>query len=107
MAIQPALSQVAEVIKSVVKDASAPTTTVQADANLQIIEALQSLTNEIKDIKTEVATLKAQSVSSSENRVPVPRSVVVKALPNEQVITSMKVGSVRNIVRRSTGLPPQ
>lgn len=107
MAIQPALSQVAEVIKSVVKDASAPTTTVQADANLQIIEALQSLTNEIKDIKTEVATLKAQSVPSSENRVPVPRSVVVKALPNEQVITSMKVGSVRNIVRRSTGLPPQ
>lgn len=104
MVIQPALSQVAEVIKSVVKEASGSVQTTQPDANSQVMEAIQALTNKVDGVITEVATFKAQSVPSVENRVPVPRSVVVKSTPNEQVVTPVKSGSVKNIIRRSVGL---
>jgi len=104
MVIQPALSQVAEVIKSVVKEASGAVQPTQPDANAQVMEAIQALTNKVDGVITEVATFKAQSVPSIENRVPVPRSVVVKSTPTEQVVQPVKSGSVKNIIRRSVGL---
>lgn len=105
IAIQPALSQVAEVIKSVVKEGSGNVQTSAPDVNSQILEEMRALTNKVDGVINEVATIKAQSVPSVENRVPVPRSVVVKALPNEQVNPSpVKPGSVKSITRRSVGL---
>ena len=104
MVIQPALSQVAEVIKSVVKEASGGVQTTQPDANSQVMEAIQALTNKVDGVITEVATFKAQSVPSVENRVPVPRSVVIKSQPQQPANTSqVKPGSVKDVVRRSVG----
>lgn len=104
IAIQPALSQVAEVIKSVVKEGSGNVQTSAPDVNSQILEEMRALTNKVDGVINEVATIKAQAVPSVENRVPVPRSVVVKSTPTEQVVQPVKSGSVKSIIRRSVGL---
>ena len=103
MAIQPSLVQVGEVIRSLVKEENAQSV-LPANGNDQMLEVLQSLTNSVNEIKNEVATFKAQSVTSTQQaRVPVPRSAVVKSnAPVEQPVVA--TNSVKNLVRRSVGL---
>lgn len=102
MAIQPALSQVGEVIKSMVKEASILQFT-PADGNSQVMEAIQALTNKLDGVITEVATFKSTTLNN-QNRVPVPRSAVVKSTVQQAVPTpAIKPGSVKDIIRRSIG----
>ena len=103
-AIQPALEEVGQEITNVVKksvgETVAPSQPNPSDA---ILEAIQSLTQTVTTLGTEVATLKAQTLTPpATNRVPVPRSIVPQIVTKSQTPeVEEKPNSVRNVVRRS------
>ena len=77
---------------------------------------IKSLTNQFSEVttalRTEIATLKAQTTVVSENPpIPAPRSVVIQQstalVPNQpqtQLSTANGLPSVKAIARRSVGL---
>lgn len=103
--INPALAELGGAITNIVKEsvgqiAKEPTTNDQGF----VVEALTSLTETMKSLAQEVATLKAQtsqpSVNPVVNRTPVPRSIQVPVV-NQSQATNVNPNSVANIVRRS------
>lgn len=105
VAINPALQELGTAITQTVREASGekPVAPVSNDQAV-VLEAVTSLTNVVKDLATEVATLKAQTnVPSNVNRVPVPRSIQpqIQASLTGQPAPIVNPNSVANIVRRS------
>lgn len=103
--VQPALEALGNEIREEVKkslpnggEPSAP------DANETIMELLQSLTQKLEGVATEVATMKAQTQTPvvQQSRVPVPRSIA-PTLIQSPVAPEVKPTSVKGIVRRSVG----
>lgn len=110
--INPVLAELGSAITLLVKGDTAKPDTVSNDGGL-ILEAVTSLTQTVKDLATEVATLKAQTLTTSNvtvNRVPAPRSIQpqIQAALTGQSSQVINPNSVKNIVRRSVsqGLPP-
>ena len=104
--VQPVLELVGQEIVNVVSKSVGETSLVTPPVNDAVLEALQELKSQIQTIGTEVATLKAQSVSvpSLENRVPAPRSITPTIMKSTVPSGDENPNSVRNIVRRSVGL---
>jgi hypothetical protein len=105
VAINPALQELGTAITQTVREASGekPVAPVSNDQAV-VLEAVSSLTNVVKDLATQVATLKAQTnVPSNVNRVPVPRSIQpqIQASLTGQPTPVVNPNSVANIVRRS------
>jgi hypothetical protein len=104
VAINPALQELGTAITQTVREASGekPVAPVSNDQAV-VLEAVTSLTNVVKDLATEVATLKAQTnVPSNVNRVPVPRSIQPQIQASlTEAPKQVNPMSVANIVRRS------
>lgn len=101
--IQPALEAVGAEILKVVKASTDEPAPAQPDSNTTILEEIRSLSLAVQNISTEVATMKAQNtVQPQSQRVPVPRSVIVKS--DAPATPEIKPGSVKDIARRSVGL---
>lgn len=109
-AIQPALEAVGNEITIEVKSATStePVNVTAPDASNAVLEAIQNLSLSMESIKSEVATIKASQVNTTE-RVPVPRSISVQRSVTETPAQPVaNPNSVANIVRRSvdSALPP-
>lgn len=101
--IQPALEALGQEIVNVVKAASNDPAPVQPDSTTVLLEEIRNLSLAVQNVTTEVATIKAQSqIQPQSQRVPVPRSVVVKS--DTQTASEVKPGSVKDVIRRSVGL---
>jgi hypothetical protein len=104
VAINPALQELGTAITQTVREAGGekPVAPVSNDQAV-VLEAVSSLTDVVKDLATQVATLKAQTlVPSNVNRVPVPRSIqpqIQASLTGQP--KQVNPNSVANIVRRS------
>lgn len=111
-AIQPALEVVGNEITIEVKSATntEPVAAAQPDPNSAILEAIQNLSLTVESIKTEFATIKAQSTPvNTTERVPVPRSISVqRSVTEAPAQPAVNPNSVANIVRRTVdpALPP-
>lgn len=111
-AIQPALEVVGNEITIEVKSATStePVAVSQPDPNSAILEAIQNLSMTVESMKTEFATIKAQSTPvNTTERVPVPRSISVQRSATEATAQPpVNPNSVANIVRRTVdpALPP-
>jgi len=108
--INPALQEMGNAITAFVRESMGAVAPVPAsNENGQILEAVAILTESVKSLSAEVATLKAQTSVPSNvvvpNRVPVPRSIPAQTVAQTQ--KSVNPNSVTNIVRRSvsTDLP--
>lgn len=104
--VQPVLELVGQEIVNAVSKSVGETPLVTPPVSDAVLEALQELKSQVQTISTEVATLKAQSVSvpSLENRVPAPRSITPTIMKSTVPSGDENPNSVRNIVRRSVGL---
>ena len=104
--VQPVLELVGQEIVNAVSKSVGETPLVTPPVSDAVLEILQKLESQVQTISTEVATLKAQSVSvpSLENRVPAPRSITPTILKSTVPSGDENPNSVRNIVRRSVGL---
>lgn len=111
-AIQPALEVVGSEITIEVKSATntEPVAIAQPDPNSALLEAIQNLSLTVESMKTEFATIKAQSTPvNTTERVPVPRSISVQRSATETPAQpAVNPNSVANIVRRTVdpALPP-
>lgn len=111
-AIQPALEVVGNEITIEVKSATntEPVAVAQPDPNSALLEAIQNLSLTVESMKTEFATIKAQSTPvNTTERVPVPRSIRVQRSATEAPAQpAVNPNSVANIVRRTVdpALPP-
>lgn len=108
--IQPALEEVGKQITEVVRSTVVvENPQPQSQVNNDVLFLLQSLTDKVDGVLTEVATLKARESTSPamENRVPVPRSIVPQVTPQlvNKSDVSVNPNSVQNVARRSVGLP--
>lgn len=104
--VQPVLELVGQEIVNAVSKSVGETPLVTPPVSDAVLEVLQELKSQVQTISTEVATLKAQSVSvpSLESRVPAPRSITPIIVKSTVPSGDENPNSVRNIVRRSVGL---
>lgn len=104
--VQPVLELVGQEIVNAVSKSVGETQVATPPVSDAVLEVLQELKSQIASIGTEVATLKAQSVSvpSLENRVPAPRSLTPTVVKSTVPSGDENPNSVKNIVRRSVGL---
>lgn len=104
--VQPVLEELGQTIIQVVR-ASTPNDAQPAPAttNDAVLEAIQSLSFQVRELGTEVATMKAQVATPKveNSRVPVPRSIAPQVA--KSAVTEQPSGtSIRDIARRSVGL---
>lgn len=109
-AIQPVLEELGSSIVEVVKSAT-PVVEVKVDSNAQVLEAINNLASTVKSAVEDIATIKAQQTLApsqllEQNRVPVPRSIVQPVQNLVQKSENVNPNSLKNQIRRSTGLPP-
>jgi hypothetical protein len=106
--VNPALSELGNAITAIVREsmgalAPAPVSNEQG----LLLESISSLTETVKSLATEVATMKAQAilqpnVSPVVNKVPVPRSISPTLVKQSQAILQpVNPNSIHNITRRS------
>lgn len=104
--IQPALDLLGTEILNAVQKSTVNSPAAQPDNSSMLLEEIRNLSNQLGQMATEVATLKAQTVAPSvqtQKRVPVPRSVTVERSATTQA-PEIQPGSVKDIARRSVGL---
>ena len=100
--INPALQELGQAITEQVKQSVGVETKTEANDGGMVLEALTSLTNTVKDLATEVATLKAQKSQVPEQpRIPAPRAVTPIIQASMTTEKPVNPNSVTNIVRRS------
>lgn len=109
--INPALQEIGNSITALVRESMGQSAPIpQSNVNGAAMEAINSLTEVVKSLATEVATMKAQSVQPSvpqANVMPKPRSIQPALVSQSQTQTTANPNSLTNIVRRSvsTQLP--
>lgn len=106
--VQPLLEEVGNRIVAVVRSSVGEVPATPTPVNDAVLEAIQSLSQSVQEMGTELATLKAQSANVNAPvapRVPVPRSISPLAVKSEIPSTTPEnPNSVKSIVRRSVGL---
>lgn len=100
--INPALQELGQAITEQVKQSVGVDTKTEANDGGMVLEALTNLTNTVKDLATEVATLKAQQSQAPEQpRIPAPRAVTPIIQASMTTEKPVNPNSIANIVRRS------
>lgn len=103
--INPSLQELGASITALVRDSMGqPAPTAQANDQGLLMEAITSLSNTVKSLATEVATLKSsamQNTTPETNKVPVPRSITPQQVLETRSLAPVKPNSVDNIARRS------
>lgn len=103
--INPSLQELGTSITALVRDSMGqPAPAAQTNDHGLLMEAITSLSNTVKSLATEVATLKStttQNTTPEINRVPVPRSITPQQTLETRSLTPVKPNSVDNIARRS------